>query len=177
MPITLVPPGYHIEASGMIGIEGGEIEVSDPASNLYCAKASIPKNALNKDFVIAVSKIKVCPPFPDQCIGIGVPVDFGPSIEFNSPVTITIPYDSNELEAKGIYPGDNLMIYLYDILQSEWRPIENTTIDLENESVSARISHFTLFKIGYDNSRVLSTEETGCFINTLFPDIRLTKNK
>jgi subtilisin-like proprotein convertase family protein len=174
IPITLLPIGDHIEASGMIGIEGGKIDVSDSASNLFGVKASIPKNALSDDYVITISTIKACPPFPDQCIGIGVPVDFGPSIKFNSSVTITIPYDSNELEANGISPGDNLKIYFYDILQSNWRSIENSKIDSENECVSARISHFTLFKIGYDTG-VISPEENGCFINTLFTNIRLKK--
>lgn len=52
---------------------------------------------------------------------------------------ITIPFGWSAL--------DNLKSYLYDILQSEWRFIENTTIDLENEHVSARTSHLHSSKL------------------------------
>ncbi|MGA1865090.1 MAG: S8 family serine peptidase [bacterium] len=152
IPITLIPPGYHIEASGIIGIEGGAIEVLDLASILYGSKVSFSKNILNKDVVITISRVEACPPFPDQYIGIGNPIDCGPSIYLQSPATITMTYDVIEVQEKGITNPQDLLIYFFDISKSEWIPIENSKVDLENQSISAKTKYSTLFRIGYEKS-------------------------
>jgi len=168
LSITIVPSGYLIEASDTIGSEGGKIEITESAASLYGIKASIPKNALSKNVTITISKIEEYPPFPDQYIGIGLPVDFGPSIKFNSPVTITIPYDLRELEEREIYP-DDLRIYFFDISKSEWLPVENTIVDTQDQTISANVTHFSLFRTGYKRTEAPQIEfiGKGCFVNTL----------
>lgn len=167
--ITLVPAGYQIVRSATIGIEGGELEVSEPACGLNGVKVTISPNTLNKNFTIIICKIDTCPFFPQQVQGIGCPMELGPSIDFQFPVTITIPYDNNELKEHGNSHEEDLKMYSLDTSKSVWSPVEDTYTDYENQNISAKVNHFSLFKIGYEKRGNLKLKGTGCFITTCFP--------
>ncbi|MGA1869877.1 MAG: hypothetical protein ACMUJM_15185, partial [bacterium] len=156
-------------------------------------------NALSEDTTITISEIKEYPPWPGDCIGIGAPIEFGSSSNLQSPVTITMPYNYNidALEAEGTSIDPNsLKIYLYDHSKSEWISIVSS-IDPQNQCISAEVSYFGLFRIGCEeskNERELDDSKSeddsditddpnivypgtkgeskgGCFIRTLFPDM------
>ena len=76
---------------------------------------------------------------------IGLTYDFGPDgATFDAPVTVTLSYDPDALPA-GVNEAD-LIIGRWDADASVW--IELTSVvDTENNTVTATISHFTLYAI------------------------------
>ncbi len=178
--ITLVPSGYSIVASNLIGKEGGELKVTDPDSILNGIKVSIPQNILSQNITITISEIRECPPSSAQRIEKSLCMVIGPSIDFQSSFTITVPYDDNELIREEISPEQDIKMYSYDTSQSKWTIIKDIEIDTQNHCINAKVSHFSLFKIDFIKSETgvggdggadewsdsLSVTGGGCFITT-----------
>lgn len=173
--ITIAPLDHEIVASTTIGKEGGELEVDKPLSDLAGAKIIIPPHALTENTAITISKVDQCPLFPDQVQEIGCPLEFGPSIDFQSSVTIMIPYDDQKLDKHKHKDmrEENLTIFFYNSAISQWAPLEETDIDYENQNISGKVYHFSLFTIGYPKNEEGQTGETivaknnGCFLSDL----------
>ncbi len=68
---------------------------------------------------------------------------------FNSDVMITMPYNEDTVEAGLITEGDLVAAY-WDENNGVWQPMENYSIDEENNTVSFSTGHFTTFAIVSD---------------------------
>ncbi len=68
------------------------------------------------------------------------------SNNFNSNVTIVIPYTESDLTALGITEDDLLAGY-WDTTTNSWRTASNISIDKDNNTVTISINHFTDFAI------------------------------
>lgn len=78
---------------------------------------------------------------------------------FNSDVMVTIPYDEDAVEA-GLVTEDDLVAAYWDENNGVWQPMENYSIDEENNTVSFSTGHFTTFAVVSDiaGSGSLSSE-------------------
>jgi len=65
---------------------------------------------------------------------------------FNTDVTITIPYDEAELKNLGALES-NLVLSFWDEASATWIILENSIVNLEENTVTASIDHFTRFAI------------------------------
>lgn len=64
----------------------------------------------------------------------------------NSEITITIPFDEEELAAKGLNPEDLVLSY-FDETTNSWKSLEKQVVDKQSKTVSAVVSHLTLFAL------------------------------
>ena len=70
---------------------------------------------------------------------------------FNSNVTISIPYDEDELDDM-LVTEDDLVAAYWDENNGIWEPLDNYSIDKENNKVVFSTSHFTTFAIVSDTA-------------------------
>lgn len=129
-----------------IVIEDGTITVQT-ADNV---QVTIPAGALPDGFDandITISKVNDPPDLP---VGIfGICYNLGPSgLQFNVPVTITIPHDVSECPALPIY-----RVYWYDTETGTWSQegisnVQHQVIDSTTHKVSFQTTHFTVFGTG-----------------------------
>lgn len=66
--------------------------------------------------------------------------------EFNSKVTIVIPYDEQYLESQGI-DETTLMGKYYDDESGDWKLPDSMTQDTEGNTISVQVTHFTNFAV------------------------------
>jgi len=139
---------------GIVEVENGGNGGNDgQCDNEYDARVDIPSGALPCDTTITISRLTHEPEPPAG--GFGVCFDFGPSgLEFNSPVTITIPH-----KADLAHPGD-IQVYWYDERIGLWShdgisDVEHlpTTGDVYGlHWVSFQTIHFSTFGVGGSSS-------------------------
>lgn len=65
------------------------------------------------------------------------------AITFPNPVTLTYSYDAEALAEAGFL--EEFQVWYFDESQSEWRPVEQVSVDSASKTVRARTSHFTPF--------------------------------
>jgi len=126
-----------VDAMGMIGPEGGVVEVTDPDSPIYGAKLAIPDGALDEFETITLSKgIEV-----DDPDLIGMPVECGPDgIYFNKEVEITIPLNEP-------YPSDDILALMVfnetlGIYEFAGRLVE---VNGGDNNIKVNIDHFSSY--------------------------------
>ncbi|RLC74564.1 MAG: hypothetical protein DRI61_16390, partial [Chloroflexi bacterium] len=115
------------------------------------AQVEIPADALSENTIIAISElVEEIPPFPEDIIGIGSPVHFGPEgLVFNKPVTIKLPYTEEDLENAGVSDPQELDVYTFNTTTSTWELVEGPkTVDEENMLVMIDVTHFSIFQLG-----------------------------
>ncbi len=162
IPITVVPEACTIEKMTFIdkGI-ASEIEIDNTVSDLKGVKVTIPQNALSSDTMITISEVQGCPSLPSGTAGIGLPVDFGPDgIQFSNPVIIGIPYDQDQLAAKGITAPHQLKMFYYSISDSCWKDVPIKSVDTVNQRILAEVTHFTVFQLVYPAEINVSDDNT-----------------
>ena len=132
------------EASGVVGSDGGSVEVTDPDSDLYGARVEIPAGALSEEQEISISKASTIPEPPNDRFQVqGSAVTLEPSgLTFNKPVTVELPYGDDHDETV-----DTLVVLQYDQTSQTWYIPTLSRVDLENNKVSALVSHFSIFEL------------------------------
>ncbi len=80
---------------------------------------------------------------------------------FDKPLTLTFTYTDEKIE--GI-KENSLKIYSWNKTQNEWIALENSKVDIDNNTITASVDHFTIFallgsKIGFTKEREQETEE------------------
>ena len=95
-----------------------------------------------------ITVTEVCfgyPPPPANAYVVGCAYDFQPDgATFDPPITITLKYDDGLLP-----PGvaeEDLVIAVYNAATGEWQVLP-TTVDTENNVLTAEVSHFTYFAV------------------------------
>jgi len=135
----------------IIGPTGGTISTVNVSSDISGATIEIPPEALSENVEITISEIKgALSPFPEDIIGIGSPVHFGPEgLVFNKPVTIKLPYTEEDLENTGVSDPQELDVYTFNTTTSTWELVEGPkTVDEENMLVMIDVTHFSIFQLG-----------------------------
>ena len=138
------------DASGITGESFSMIGEVSLAGNNSITGLKIPNNcrALNADGT-PLTSIDIRPANIPAPAGFNVisAVEFGPGgATFDKPVTITYQYDTSVLP-KG-FKAQNLVFKYYDTSTSEWYPCD-FNVDAQNNSITARISHFSSYAILY----------------------------
>ncbi len=129
--------GGGVIASGAVGASGGTVQVSDPSSILNGASVNVPAGALSVETQITISEESTCPDF--LLTNNNICTDFGPDgTTFNSPATITIPYDDTIVTDE-----NNLRVYTYNSIEGYWEEVQTVSINTINNVITAKVSHFT----------------------------------
>lgn len=125
------------EAEGVIGPEGGMVEVTDTSSPLYGVNIEVPAGALEEDIVITITQVYSEPQIPETAVKTSGTVSLGPEdIVFNTPVSITIPYNDSNVSDE-----NTLQIYAYN--GSSWGGVTFKNRDTEANTITALSVHFS----------------------------------
>jgi len=112
--------------------------------------------------VQSISVTEVCFDIPAPPAGsyvIGCAYDYKPDgATFDPPITLTIKYDPGLVPAG--FDETELVIALYDTATSTWTTYPST-VDTVNHTVTAQISHFTLFAVYEPAPAVTPTPTVG----------------
>ncbi|OPL16014.1 MAG: hypothetical protein AVO38_01780 [delta proteobacterium ML8_D] len=135
------------EAAEVVGPDGGEIEIVDPASTLEGVVLDIPAGALASNQIITISAARDLPPFEEGNHGIGPGISLEPNgLTFDIPVTVTVTYSDESLDANNIVDEESIKLYLLDETLGIWIA-EDSAVDHANNSVTAELSHFSTYKL------------------------------
>jgi len=111
----------------------------------------IPENTIGLNRVgslissIRIKQMEESPTPPEQTDVIGLVYDIDPfGATFDPPIDLTIKYDESKIP-EGV-AEKNLVVAWWDKNTSQWVELEST-VDPENDTVTAKVSHFTAFTI------------------------------
>jgi len=89
---------------------------------------------------------ETCVVFPPDPKIIGCVYDYKPTgATFSPPITLTLKYDPGLVPA-GV-DESKLVIAFYNTATSKWEVVPGSVVDTVNHTISAQISHFTLFTV------------------------------
>ncbi|MBI2386860.1 MAG: Ig-like domain repeat protein [Elusimicrobia bacterium] len=165
---------YALPASGGYGVAaysagGGEFSSSsvEPARRVVDHKdgatvsrddgagVRVPKGALAADLEITVDKgdenedkaQKEAKRREMKIKAVSEEVQYGPEgTTFNTPVTLTVPYDASLIASLGINE-DDLKVYYWNPGLKDWQ-VMPSTVDKQNKTVSAQTNHFSAYQVG-----------------------------
>ena len=126
---------------------GGVVEVTTSTSPLKGLKLTIPSGALPTNTTVTIGQVNNPPELPSGLNYIGAPINLGPDILFNSPLTIEIPYHDEHLSDAGISDDTALELYYYDESTGEWEEVTIISIDTANNKIIAQITHFSYYAV------------------------------
>lgn len=139
------------EAAAVVGPSGGEVEVAEASSPLHGVKCIIPPDALIENKVISIKVAKEIEDLQGPQNYLGHVVDLGPSgTIFNVPVKLILPYNSIELNQKGVFSESLLKVYNLDTENNIWNIVKESSIDLTNKWVAFSTQHFSYYEINGD---------------------------
>ena len=99
-----------------VGVSGGTV-VDDSLD----VQMVIPANALTDSTEIIISQIENPPALPDTVSGLGLNLHFWPDgLQFNEPVTLSIPYTQALLDSAGVTEPMDLAVYYFLSSRGEW---------------------------------------------------------
>ena len=141
---------FGTTGSFKISRDGETLETIEATSEDGMLTITIPEGtiALDKDGdpleTLEVS-IEESWPEPEEGNVTGLAYDFGPDgATFDPPITFTWSYDPEALP-EGVAEGDLVLAY-YDEDAGEWVELD-CVVDTENNTITASVSHFTIFAI------------------------------
>jgi len=118
----------------------------DRKVELYIPENTIGKNKAGSMLTSLSIKEKADPPDPPEKSNVmGLVYDLGPDgATFDPPITLTFKYSESKVP-DGV-AEENLVVAYWDEEADEWIELEGT-VDPENNTITAKISHFTGFTI------------------------------
>jgi len=117
-----------------------EIEVGSGTTAL--TEDGEPLQSIEVDVVVVSEEI---PPPPPGAYIVGYAYDLGPDgATFHPPITLTLHYDPGLIQ-EGTAEKD-LVIAYYDVATGQWVSLPST-VDTENNTITAQVSHLTKFAI------------------------------
>jgi hypothetical protein len=164
--IATPAPPPSIVVSGFGGGGGGDSGVSSLSESITASgrfiedftaestdgkvEVSIPKNTIGKNRVgqtlqnitIKEKAAPSAPPANSEIIG--QVYDLGPSgATFDPPISLTFTYQESLIPAEAA--EENLVIATWE--DGKWLELENSTVDPDSNTITAPVSHFTVFTI------------------------------
>jgi len=146
--ITATSEGHNGTATisvtdgGTVGLSGGTINAAGGAVKLV-----FPTNAVANGTMVTVSAVGSAPaPFPGQVLTVvsGAAYSFGPEGQpFAKGVPLTIRYDPANLPPNAVESE----LGLYTWTNGAWTPVSASAVDLVNKTVTAPISHFSIWGV------------------------------
>lgn len=95
---------------------------------------------------VSIKPMEDPPEPPEDSSIIGIPYDLQPDkATFDPPVRITFKYNPADI-AEGVSEEDLSLAY-YDSTEGRWIKLVNIVVDVENNTVSGDLSHFTAFAV------------------------------
>ncbi|MDE2491034.1 MAG: hypothetical protein KGM24_09300, partial [Elusimicrobia bacterium] len=130
--------------------QGGTVERDDKAA------VTFPPGALPSDLKVSVSTMSAssladADRMNEVAANEGMapayaPVEYGPEgTKFATPVTLTIPYDPQQVAAAGM-SEDSLAVRYWDPTKGDWQTMPST-VDKANHTVTAKTPHFSLYQV------------------------------
>ena len=185
---TDVTPVANItQATTVIGIDGGELMITNSGSSADGAKVIIPELALEEDNSITISHGETDIDTPDEIVPAGGQIDFGPDgLQFLLPVHISIPYSDDDND--GIIDGTDIaenkvkLVY-YNEEIGQWEDMAVINRNAQGNLVEAQTSHFSTYLVVVDStSTTTGDDDSGTsgyvsgeyFVGT--PDYRVTSD-
>ncbi|MFH1460570.1 MAG: CFI-box-CTERM domain-containing protein [Candidatus Omnitrophota bacterium] len=147
---------------------GGIVRVSE--GNITGASVAIEANSIDAPVEITLAEVIASPANSSNMQKIGNGVDFGPGgTIFSIDARITIPYTDAALSLAGIADESVLKVFNYNLEKSVWELVNGAIVNTDDNTVSAGISHFSIYTIG--RSTVVADAGGGggggfCFIAT-----------
>jgi len=127
-------------------VEDVTAKSEDRKVELYIPKNTIGKNRAGSLLTSISIKEKKDPPDPPEKSNIvGLVYDLGPDgATFDPPIILTFKYSESKIDAD--IAEENLVVAYWDKDAEEWVELEST-VDPENNIITAKVSHFTNFTI------------------------------
>ena len=170
---TIIDAGGAYEAR--VNDSSGGVVTADAATRIEKTEVTIPGSVLEVPTNMSITRVQCPPPLLNGDTLLNKVVDFGPGRTFfKQPVTIKIPYTQAELSEAGLSDGSRLKIYHYNLKTLIWEKLADTRVDTINQIVSAQVTHFSIFGLGFVNeviggsvlAAVAGSGGGGCFIAT-----------
>jgi len=121
-------------AGGIIGPNGGIIEVTNSSSPYYGVRIEVPAGALAESKIIYINEDAIYPPVPEGLFSGENPIVLQPSgLIFLKPIKMIIPANGNQ---ERIY-------YVYDEIDEEWDFLD-TVLIRQNDTYEIVLSHFSI---------------------------------
>ena len=154
--LTLIPPTPdtpgttdlvgRIDEHGVI-LENITASSADNSCTLTLVKGTIALDA-GKSYLqeLRIAPLEQAPVLPSGLSAVALPYALTPeNATFNPSATITIRYDAWQIPP-GVSEGD-LFIAYQDKSSGKWIELEDCTVDAKAHTISARISHFSLYGV------------------------------
>ncbi|MFH1421831.1 MAG: Ig-like domain-containing protein [Planctomycetota bacterium] len=128
---------------------GGTVTVG--SGDISGTSVSINSDAIDAPVDVTIAKIISSPEVnAEGFTKVGNTVDFGPGgTQFETAVTITIPYTAAQLSSAGITDESTLGIYYYNLSTYSWEKVAGATVNTVSSVVSVPTTHFSIYTIGY----------------------------
>ncbi len=160
----LVSGGYGVAAYSAGGGAGSSV---DPARRVVDHKdgakverddgagVHVPKGALAADLEITVERgdenqdkeQKTAKRRVLKITAVSEEVQYGPEgTIFNTPVTLTLPYDAAAIAAQGL-KEDDLKVYYWNATLQDWEAMPSA-VDKQSKTVNAQTIHFSAYQVG-----------------------------
>lgn len=149
IPATLKVEIDVYDAVGVIGPEGGVVEVTDPESVIYGAKIDIKEDVLPVKNWFYISKCEVPHNLPASMKSAGECIDFGPTgFNFNDQILLSIPY--NDYDNDGVVDGtttleQDITVLYFNPTSSKWEYSEIVDFNFDVNTVRIRTNHFSQY--------------------------------
>jgi len=142
---------FGIEESFRISDDGELLETIEATSDDGMLTITIPEGTICLDIdgqpldTLEVAVDETPPDPPEAAYIIGLAYDFGPDgATFDPPLTLTWSYDPDALP--GGVAEEDLVVAYYDEATGEWVEVD-CVVDIENNTITASVAHFTTFAI------------------------------
>ncbi len=107
---------------------------------------TIPANALPDTTDITIAVLDNPPALPDTINGVGLTFYLGPAgLQFDLPVTISLPVNSSILEDAGVFSINDLKIFWFSTVTGLWEEIE--VVSVSESEVIIKVNHFSYFTL------------------------------
>ena len=95
---------------------------------------------------LTIEEMEDPPDPPQDSAVIGLTYELGPEeASFDPAITLTFTYDPS-LIPEGV-SAENLLLATWDENTGEWVVLEGCTVDVDNHTISASVSHFSIFTV------------------------------
>jgi len=131
---------------------GGTL-TADATTQIENTQVEVPANVLEAPTNMSITRVECPPPLLNGGTLLNNTVDFGPGgTSFKQAVTIKIPYTQADLDNAGVTDASKLKLYYYNLKTLIWEEVANAQVDTINKTVSAAVTHFSIYGLVFNNA-------------------------